>query len=45
MNINREFADILYNLQKCNSCIPSDRCKVCAYRGLKLDFKYFEKYG
>ena len=44
MNINRKLSDILYNLQKCNSCISSERCKVCAYNGTKLNYKSFEKY-
>lgn len=43
MNINRSLGDILYNLQQCVRCNGNQlQCRVCSYKALKLDYKYFE---
>lgn len=46
MNISRPFGDIIYHLQECVSCANKNtmQCNVCAFKGQKLNYKYFEKY-
>lgn len=45
MNPNKKFSDIIHNLQECATCNCKNtmQCRVCAFEGTKLGYKYYEK--